>query len=148
MEEFFFSPIPLLAVPLLICHCSKLYWNPKEKGTSLQVPAHMLKDTFRCTSFGVTSCFIFYFSFCGEKVDVTLQVELENVKWNEAFGLGLPQLTGGVRQKPGRLWHSVPGEQAFPQQAFVPQKTLWWDEDVCCLLLRWQLREGVGGPSA
>lgn len=40
----------------------------------------MLKDTFRCTSFGVTPCFIFYFSFCGEKVDVTLQVELENVK--------------------------------------------------------------------
>ena len=69
--------------------------------------------------------------FCPEEMDVTLRVELENVKRNTAFGLGLPQLTRGVWQEPGTLWRSVPGERAFPHQAFVPQKTLWQDEDVC-----------------
>lgn len=51
--------ILLLALSLLICHCSKLYRNPKEEGTSLKVPAHMLKDPYRCSSFGMTSCFMF-----------------------------------------------------------------------------------------
>lgn len=67
LGELAIFPVPLLALSLLICQCSKLYQNLKEKGTSLKVPAHMLKDLHRHSSFGITSCFMFSVKRCGHE---------------------------------------------------------------------------------
>lgn len=133
--RYFFCPSGC-CVSVLIYHCPKLYRNPKEKGTSLKVPAHMLKYMFRCTASEVTSCFIYsvrrWAWLCGYRWRSEAKPSASICPgWPEGYG------SRGVLFLEGKLFLT---RLSFPKSPSGRTR-------MCCLFLRWQHCDRVSGPS-